>query len=77
MFLPYAVLEENRTSVIFVNNDVKLCLQKETVPSHRTKGIVVLLDHETLDFIPPALRQWPPNPIPHRTSVRLTTPCGA
>jgi len=31
----------------------------DSVPSHRAKDTVALLDQETSDFIPPAL--WPPN----------------
>ena len=33
--------------------------QQDSVPSHRAKDTVALLDQETPDFIPPAL--WPPN----------------
>ena len=33
--------------------------QQDSVPSHRAKDTVALVDQETPDFIPPAL--WPPN----------------
>jgi len=36
-----------------------LANQQDSVPSHRAKDTVALLEQETPDFIPPAL--WPPN----------------
>ena len=36
-------------------------LQQDSVPSHRAKDTVALLDQEMPDFIPPTL--WPPNSL--------------
>jgi len=43
--------------------------QQDSVPSHRAKDTVALLDQETPDFTPPAL--WPPN-SPDLNSVDYT-----
>jgi len=43
--------------------------QQDSVPSHRAKDTVALLDQETPDFFPPAL--WPPN-LPDLNPVDYT-----